>query len=111
VLGLPIKYLFSPEQTLTSRGHHHTLTIWGAAVFTNYLSIKKHLDSIPQEAGQFVTVDLHHARYIDHTVMENLHNYEPNFQLAGGEFHVINLDEHKPMSAHPLAARRKRVMT
>ncbi|AUD02452.1 SulP family inorganic anion transporter [Spirosoma pollinicola] len=110
VLGLPLKYLFNPDQELVSNGSHHILTINGAAVFTNYLSIKKQLDSIPQEAGQHVTVDLHHAQYVDHTVMENLHNYERDFQLAGGDFHVINLDEHKPMSAHPLAARRKRVL-
>jgi len=107
VLGLPLKYLFNPDQHLVSEGNHHTLTINGAAVFTNYLSIKKQLDSIPQKAGQHVIVDLHHAHYVDHTVMENLHNYERDFQLAGGEFHVINLDEHKPMSGHPLAARRK----
>lgn len=109
VLGLPLKYLFNPDQTLVSNGNHHKLTINGAAVFTNYLSIKKQLDIIPQEAGQYVTVDLHRAHYVDHTVMENLHNYERDFQLAGGEFHVINLDEHKPMSAHPLAARRKKM--
>ena len=107
VLGLPVKHLFNPDQKLVSVGNHHTLTISGAAVFTNYLSIKKQLDTIPQQAGQHVTVDLHHARYVDHTVMENLHNYKYDFQLAGGEFHVINLDDHKPMSAHPLAARRK----
>ncbi|GAB2551046.1 SulP family inorganic anion transporter [Spirosoma aerophilum] len=108
VLGMPIKYLFNPDQELASESGHHTLTIRGAAVFTNYLSIKNQLDTIPQEAGQSVTVDLHRARYVDHTVMENLHNYERDFQLAGGEFHIINLDDHKPMSAHPLAARRKR---
>lgn len=109
-LGLPVKYLFNPQQELVSIGDTHTLTIKGAAVFTNYLSIKKQLDTIPQQPGQHVTVDLHHARYVDHTVMENLHNYEHDFQLAGGRFDVINLDDHKPLSAHPLAARRKQVV-
>ncbi|WP_019988694.1 SulP family inorganic anion transporter [Rudanella lutea] len=107
VLGLPLKYLFNPDQYMKSNGNQHTLVINGAAVFTNYLSIKKQLDTIPQQEGQCVTVDLHHARYVDHTVMENLHNYERDFQLAGGQFNVINLDEHKPLSTHPLAARRK----
>lgn len=109
VMGLPLKYLFNPDQQLTSAGNNHTLTINGAAVFTNYLSIKKQLDSIPQQPNQHVTVDLHQARYVDHTVLENLHNYERDFKQAGGDFHVINLDEHKPMSTHPLAARRKTV--
>ena len=107
VLGLPLQYLYKPQMELNSVKNHHTLTINGAAVFTNYLVIKKQLDAIPQEAGQHITVDLHHARYVDHTVMENLHNYERNFKLAGGDFNVINLDKHKPMSTHPLAARRK----
>ena len=107
MLGLPMKYLFDPEQKMTSVGNHHTLTIDGAAVFTNYLSIKKQLDIIPQQHGQHLTVDLHYARYVDHTVMENLRNYKYDFQLAGGKFDVINLDKHKPLSSHPLAARRK----
>ena len=107
VLGLPLKYLFNPDQKLVSVGTNHTLMINGAAVFTNYLSIKKQLDTIPQQPGQHVTVNLQHAHYVDHTVMENLHNYGRDFELAGGKFHIVNLDEHKPMSAHPLAARRK----
>ncbi|WP_229380015.1 hypothetical protein [Fibrella forsythiae] len=82
VMGLPVNYLFNPVQTLESDGKNHTLTIKGAALFTNYLSIKKQLDLSPQEAGQHVIVDLHHARYVDHTVMKNLHNYERDFKLA-----------------------------
>ena len=48
------------------------------------LAIKKQLDTTPQESGQQVTFDLHPAHYVDHTVMENLHNYKRDFQLAGG---------------------------
>jgi MFS superfamily sulfate permease-like transporter len=107
VLGLPLKYLFNPDQKMVSTEHSHILTINGAASFTNYLMIKGKLDEIPQEAGQHITVDLQHAKYIDHTVLENLHNYERDFKAAGGDFHVINIHEHKPLSAHPLAARRK----
>ncbi len=105
VLGMPLPYMFRPQLSLNSSGNHHTLNVHGAAVFTNYLSIKGQLDKLPQ--GKHVTVDLHSAKYVDHTVMENLHNYEREYTLAGGEFHVINLDEHKPLSDHPLAARRK----
>ncbi|WP_262899078.1 hypothetical protein [Fibrella aquatilis] len=35
------------------------------------------------------------------------HTNQQSSKATGGEFHVINLDEHKPMSPHPLAARRK----
>lgn len=51
---------------------------------------QKQLDTIPQEAGQHVIADLHHARYVDYRAMENLHNYERDFTLVGGGFHVIN---------------------
>jgi MFS superfamily sulfate permease-like transporter len=106
VLGMPIRYMFTPRATLTQRGNRYTLSVKGAAVFTNYLTLKKLLDSIPQEAGYVVTVNLHNARYVDHTVMENLHHYEREFTEAGSEFRLLNLDRHQPLSAHPLAARR-----
>ncbi|GAB4008884.1 hypothetical protein GCM10028808_15870 [Spirosoma migulaei] len=48
VLGLPFNYLSNPDQKLVSKENHHTLTINSAAVFTNYISIKKQLDAIPQ---------------------------------------------------------------
>lgn len=41
VLGMPVKYMFRPEMTLDNNGKQHVLTIHGAAVFTNYLAIKR----------------------------------------------------------------------
>ncbi len=105
IRGLKLKNVFNPEMTLTQSGQNAQLTIDGAAVFTNYLTIKRQLDKLP--AGQHVTVDLKNASYVDHTVLENLHNYEADYKQAGGTFHVVNLDQHEAMSAHPLSARRK----
>ncbi|WP_266367013.1 SulP family inorganic anion transporter [Tellurirhabdus rosea] len=105
-LGLPAKYMFRPDMQLENKGDQYRLTVRGAAVFTNYLAIKKQLDAIP--VGKKVTVDLEHARYVDHTVMDNLHNYEMDYKRSGGEFGVINIKKHRPLSAHPLAARRKK---
>ncbi len=104
ILGLPLKNVFNPDMNVIQSGNDVKVSINGAASFINYLTIKGALDKIP--AGQHVTVDVQNARYVDHTVLENLHNYERDYQQAGGTFHVVNLDKHKAMSAHPLAARR-----
>ncbi|GAB3892820.1 SulP family inorganic anion transporter [Larkinella knui] len=109
ILGMPVKYMFSPVISVDTTGKSHVMTVRGAAVFTNYLSIKKHLDRLP--LGEEVVIDLEHALYVDHTVMENLHNYKRDYLSNGGQFTVVNIDEHKPLSEHPLAARRKTKVT
>ncbi len=81
------------------------VTIKGAAIFSNYLSIKRTLDRIPQ--GKEVAVDLHETVLIDHSVMMHLTEYSHDYEKSGGSFKLIGLDQHSAASTHQLSARRR----
>ncbi len=72
--------------------------------FLNYFRLKSKLDAIPEDKD--VIVDFSMCEFVDHTVMENLNNYQELFIKRGGHFEVIGLDMHDADSKHPFALRR-----
>ena len=104
ISGVPLRYIFRQPIKMSISEEEYLLEVSGAATFSNLLNIKKHLDKVP--AGSNVRINLEKSRYVDHTVLENLHNYKREHELGGGNFQVTGIDRHKPLSDHPLAARR-----
>lgn len=74
------------------------------STFLNFFRLKNVLDGI--KPSERVVVDLLDCNFVDHTVMENLWDYEQTFDKNGGEFEVIGLDLHSAESNHPFALRR-----
>lgn len=72
--------------------------------FLNYHKLKDKLDAVPEDHD--VIVDFSLCSFVDHTVMENMHNYQELFKKRGGHFDVIGLDMHDTDSKHPFALRR-----
>ncbi|MGK0138933.1 MAG: MFS superfamily sulfate permease-like transporter [Algoriphagus sp.] len=103
--GTPIRSLFKAPTVVSFEGNKYLIEINKAAIFTNYLGIKNKLDSIPP--GFDVTIDLKNTKLVDHSVMENLHHFEQDYTAEGGTVKIIGLDQHKPVSSHELAARKK----
>lgn len=85
-------------------GVYH-VQVAGAAFFGNYLALKGDLASIP--AGQTVIFDLSGTSTVDHTVMENLHNFCDDYRGKGGYAEIRGLDQLVPTSSHPLAPRKR----
>lgn len=107
VNGVPFAGLFKPAVDEIVEGNRVVLRVKHAAVFSNYLTIKKHL--LKHENAKLVVVDFEDARLVDHTVMEKLHEQEDLFKRSGRKLELCGLDGHKSLSAHPLAARKKSV--
>ena len=72
--------------------------------FLNYYKLKEKLDAIPEHHD--VILDFSLCRFVDHTVMENIYNYQELFKKRGGHFGVIGLDILDTSSKHPFALRR-----
>ncbi|MDO6595821.1 SulP family inorganic anion transporter [Oceanihabitans sp. 2_MG-2023] len=72
--------------------------------FLNYYRLKEKLNAVPE--NQDVIVDFSLCDFVDHTVMENLNNYQEIFTKRGGHFEVVGLDLHDTDSKHPFALRR-----
>jgi len=104
--GAPIKELFRPKMKVAyeSIADRFTVSIHNAAIFSNYLSIKKKLDAIP--AGKDVLIDFDNATLVDHTVMENLNSYKERYERNGGTMELAEMGHLVPRSQHPMAARR-----
>lgn len=103
--GAPIRSLFSAPANVSFEGDHYLVEVEKAALFTNYLGLKNKLEAIPQ--GMQVTIDLSKTKLVDHSVMENLHHFERDYVAEGGTVQILGLDDHKPLSNHKLAARKK----
>jgi MFS superfamily sulfate permease-like transporter len=102
--GTPISSFFKAPTQVSFNNNQYLIEIDKAAIFSNYLGIKRKLEEIP--AGFQVTIDLKNTKLVDHSVMENLHQFEHEYTENGGTVQIIGLENHKPVSAHALAARK-----
>jgi len=83
------------------------ISVRGAAVFSNFISLKSLLANFPSKKQVFF--DLSDADLIDHTVMEFIHHFKEEYNLAGGYSEIVGLDNHHSYSDHHLAVRRRMV--
>ncbi len=107
--GLPVKYIFKPLFTVTENEEQteFTVDVFHSAVFSNYIKLKKSIDALPR--GKKVIIDFSNSHLVDHTVMENLHQYASDYTHQGGIFEIQGLEHLKAFSQHDLAARKKPV--
>ncbi len=103
--GKPISALFKAPTEVSFTNDAYLVEISDAAVFTNFLGIKRKLEAIP--ANFQVTIDLSKTNLVDHSVMENLEHFKHDYERQGGKVHIIGLDSHQPVSNHKAAAHKK----
>jgi MFS superfamily sulfate permease-like transporter len=106
VNGAPIGALFSAKPDVKVEDDTATITLHGAAIFSNYLGIKS---KIAAQTAKHVIVDVRDCKLVDHTVMEHIHELETAFETQGRTITLRGLDAHEPVSDHPMAARKKSV--
>jgi MFS superfamily sulfate permease-like transporter len=105
--GVPIRSLFKPFFTLEvdEEAQVYTIDVEHSAVFSNFIGLKKQLDRIPK--GKTIVVNVGKTKLVDHTVMEALHAYETDYQRNGGKFSISGLEDHRAMSEHSHASRKR----
>ena len=95
--------MFRSRIEVVEHGDGYRLLVSDAAVFTNYLGLKKRLDALPD--GKNIVIDMANTRLVDHTVMENLSHFQHEYREHGGHFEIVGLDHLRPISSHPLSSR------
>ena len=107
VNGAPVRSLFRADiEVAHSEGDKiAVLKVRQAAVFSNWLSLKGHIIRYVEGRDE-VVLDLSATTLVDHSTMEKLHQLEQEFAEAGKRLTVTGLENHRAMSAHPLAARK-----
>jgi MFS superfamily sulfate permease-like transporter len=102
--GAPFGSLFRPDTVAeTARSGEVILQVRQAAIFTNWLKLRKIILG-PSENRELV-VDLSGAKLVDHTVMRKLQELAQDWKLEGKELRVTGLQRHRQLSAHPESAR------
>ena len=103
ILGVPLKSTFK-ARTFTEG---QTISITGAAVFSNWLGIKKHIDKFALSSQ--LQLDLTQCNVVDHTVMDNIIHLSNDFENAGGKLEVTGLELMSPTSKsnHALSTRKR----
>jgi MFS superfamily sulfate permease-like transporter len=103
--GTPLSSFFKAPTVVSFEGDTYLVEIDKAAIFSNFLGIKRKLEEIP--AGFNVIIDLKKTRLVDHSVMESLHHFQHDYERSGGTVQIEGLSNHKPASNHKFAAQKK----
>jgi MFS superfamily sulfate permease-like transporter len=103
--GVTFGVLFKAKMSVSGT----TVIIEEAAIFSNFISIKKQL--LSYDLTSRVTIDFQKCNFIDHSVIEILHHIKDDFKVAGGELLILGIEELNPVgnSKHPLAAQRRKM--
>lgn len=100
VKSVKINELFKAKMTISE----NTIKLQGSHTFSNYLSLKKHLD-IAFESKKTLELNFANIKFIDHTVLKHLTNYQFIAKQNKKELIFKDLEVLKPLSKHPLASR------
>ncbi len=104
--GCPLGGMFKSDVTVVPEGDKLVvLVVRRAAVFSNWLGLRAAILRAAEGRDELV-LDLTHTRFVDHSVMEKLHLLGNDFSHVGKRLTVVGLDNHRPLSSHPLAARQ-----
>lgn len=106
--GVPPNHLIKAQLGVSHNENKNTTNIeaQGPLVFSNWLNLKKHLTQAKD--GQTVKLDLSYCSFVDHSVMERLHEMEREFHHSNRKLEILGLDDMVSASEHPFSSRRRK---
>lgn len=104
--GVKFRDLFKLKYDLheASPGHYE-ISVHSAAVFSNLMALKSDLEYLPAEKS--IVFDFSNSYLIDHSFMEYVHHFAKDYERSGGSCQIKGFDQHRPISDHPLASRKR----
>ena len=104
-LGLFIKNIVKPNVLMYKEENgNYFISVKHFCSFLNFNKLKGRLGVIPENND--VIIDFSMCAFVDHTVMENINDFQELFNKKGGNIEVLGLDMLGTKSAHPFALRR-----
>lgn len=103
--GVPFSSLFKAPVEVSFHENNYMVKVEKSAIFSNYLGLKNKLEAIPSDMN--VTLDFSETKLVDHSVLENINHFKYDYELMGGTFDVIGLENHKSLSKHPESVKKK----
>lgn len=103
--GTPFRSFFSPAVEIETSGATVTLTVKSAAVFSNWIALRRQIQA-QSHAAQLI-VDFSSSRVVDHTVMEKLLRISDELAARNCTLVIRGLEGHNAVSKHPQSARKR----
>ena len=103
--GVRFHQLFRVESQVKRNEDQVEVTLFGAAVFTNIIGHQRKFQEIPNASN--VVLNVGSVQFIDHSFYEVLHHWQSEVETAGGTFTWQGEESLKPLSKHPMAARKR----
>lgn len=106
--GVPLRSLFKSylEVEETSDGRC-IIRARESAVFSNWIPLKRQIEDVGLAQRRNLVIDLSGTHFVDHSVMEKLHELQQDFEVEGLMLELIGLDSHRPLARHDRAARKR----
>ena len=107
-LPLFVQYLRKPYvKIIQERKRTYLFKLKGVINFFNILQLQHKIRDLGED--KHIILDFSHARIVDLTVLEYIHEYAEKYSQQGGEFHFTGLDIHETSSHHPHALHVLRI--
>lgn len=108
--GVPVRSLFRPRIDVSKTDDSKVLiSANDAAVFSNWLPLKRKIQQAEFEDCNHVVVNLSGTKFVDHSVMTKLQELEMEFKEKGLLLEITGLEGHQKLSEHPQAARKRQL--
>lgn len=102
--GASLKSLFKAHYTIDTTHEVKRIFITESAIFSNLIGFKNMLSLI--EPNSKVVVDISNTKLIDHSFMAFIEHFKSEYNLRGGDFKIVGLENHKSFSDHPLSTKK-----
>ncbi|MBX9640583.1 MAG: hypothetical protein K2X97_12865 [Mycobacteriaceae bacterium] len=105
--GAPVRSMIRPAVIVDYPAPNQAVvSVKDSAVFSSWIGLRRQIENLGDRAQ--VTLNFSDARFVDHTVMERLFTLQREFSETQRSLVIVGLESHASLSAHPLAARRRR---
>lgn len=102
--GVKLNTLFKSQAEVSFIDNRYEIRVNKAALFTNFIGVKRKLDAIP--AASHVQILFDKCGVIDHSAMEQFDQFRKQYEDEGGTVEFLGLNNHRSFSKHELAGRK-----